>query len=421
MKKLYPFIGLFLCCSFSDAQEWSAVSTGVNSSADALNVYGGELVAGGRYSSMTKWDGSTWTDFFESGNPTATTIYVNGLNLYAGGQFTGGEGNKIISHFDGNGWSIVGGDVNAYDLVSWNTNFRWWSIFEYNSDLHGVYDGGLLRFDEGLNEFVQVGNQLADIGSEVTGLRYAGEMSGKNYFSGLSGGIQRIFTWNNVQWDTLDLSGYPLRYISCAEVVNNELFIGGAFQNANSSNFGLLKWNGSGVSEVFGMGPGIPNITKFFRFGIHLYAFYTRDGYNTVGVKNGSGFDDLSGELFVGGGSLNAMAEYNNSIFAGGFFTTFDGVTVNNIAQREGSVSVSELQTESAGILFPNPATWYVDISAEKVDRAVSIADSRGQHCLSMNLAAGETRIVLADLSPGLYLITIGGSNSLQTRRILIQ
>ncbi|TAH40769.1 MAG: T9SS type A sorting domain-containing protein [Bacteroidetes bacterium] len=415
MKKFYSTLGLIISCLFSTAQVWAPVGSGVNSSVDAFNIYQGKLVAGGRYSPMTTWDGSAWTDLTSGVNPTATAIFVEGNDLYSGTQFTGGDAFKVISHYDGTNWSIVGGSTAAYLNINWNTNNHWYDIFKYNSNLYGVYDNGLFRYDSSVPEFSSVGDQLTDLGVAATSLRFAGIVNNIAYFSGMTNSDQQVITWNNSNWDTLDLTAYPLRGILGVEAVNNELFIAGGFQDINGTIFGMLKWDGTTLSTVLGYGAGIPRINLLFSTTNHLYATYF-DTVDHIGVWNGTSFENLGGEITS---VVNAVSEHAGIAYAGGFFSTFDGVTANNIAQSAITVSVKEIGNENQFSFYPNPANEKIELSPSTVARKVDILNSMGQSIDNQTLQAGQTKISIAHLLPGIYTIRLVNDNKVQSSRVL--
>ncbi|MBK9451975.1 MAG: hypothetical protein IPN95_21665 [Bacteroidetes bacterium] len=111
--------------------------------------------------------------------------------------------------------------------------------------------------------------------------------------------------------------------VSCMVVFNNQLIVGGVFDNAGgvpTSN--IASWDGSnwaalqnGLSGQLGTYPSI-------------------DCYPLAGIN----------------GCINSLAIYNNELYAGGKFSNASGITVNNIAKWNGS-SWSDV---GGGIRFNN-------------------------------------------------------------------
>lgn len=418
ITKTIIIFALFGLITIANAQSWGPLGTGVGTSpshsVDVLNIYKGELVAAGRYTGMTKWNGSNWSDFTGAG--TATSIFVEGNDLYSGGQFTGGDAFKTIKHYDGTNWSLVGGGIAAYKIVYWNTNYKWSSIFKYNSNLYAVYDRGLLKFNSGTQQFEAVGDQINDLGEVATYLNYCGTINNITYFSGIINGIQQIITWNDTKWDVLDMSNYPFYGIYHAQVVNNELFIGGGFQNTNSVISGMLKWNGTTLSEVLGYGTGIQAISKLYNAANHLYAKYNINGVYYVGLWNGTSFDNLGGELTT---DVNAIGENAGIVYVGGFFSSFDGIAANNIVQNKNKLLGVSKNLFLANI-YANSSNELLHVElADYKNTILQIINLQGQLLQSIPLQSSKTTIQINDIPSGLYLVELKNPRGTIVKKII--
>ncbi len=421
MKIIYPFLGLLLfCAASSQAQSWQAVDTGVNSSVDVLNEYNGQLVAAGRYSALSKWNGSVWADFTPDGSPPATAILVEGDNLFCGGQFTGGDANKVIRQFDGSVWSTVGGNVSAYTNVDWNTNYRWSSIFMLNNQLHAIYNGGLMRFEIATQTFVAAGDQVADFGEPVAALTYGGVIENKAYFYGYLGNIPRLITLENSTYDTLNYSNYPYRYITGAKVLNDELYVSGWFATADIDITGFLKFSGQPLAEVGDFSSSVVEEQRLYATPNHLFGVYYVDNVVHVGEWNGSSFSELGSGATISGG-LDAVWKTNGVVYAGGFFTAIDGVTVNNIAQFAGGVGLDELAESVSFMVYPNPAQTYTDLLVEQSVRMISIFDLAGKLIATRQLLPGEFRMDLSVIPAGAYSLVVSDGLTIRSTRLVVR
>ncbi len=412
MKKILSLCFLITISQGLQAQ-WSAVGTGVNSSCDVLDVYNGQLIAAGRYSQLTTWNGSEWSIL--NGGPSATAILVDGDEIYTGGQFTGGEGAKVISYYDGNTWSILGGSIDAYDLVDWNTNYKWAEIFKYNDDIYGTYAGKLLRYDSGLEQMALVGDAAADLG-EVPPVSYVGTMNNLTYYRSYVDSVERVVTWNNTTYDTLNLSEYPVRFLNSMKMWNGELYMSGAFQNLQGDLYAIVKWNGVSLIPVLAYNMEVPYIflhsTSSFLFGM-----YYADLYSRMAVWTGSGFQEIA----VDGGG-DAVAELNGIIYVGGFFTSFAGVEANNIAQREFVLTTNHTRQKRTFSLAPNPAiNGYTETTPSPVSRQVHIYSITGQLVQSQNLQAGESKISIGNLRSGVYIVELMTESETAINRLVVQ
>ncbi|MDB5047071.1 MAG: hypothetical protein JWO30_142 [Fibrobacteres bacterium] len=310
------------------AQNWTAVGEGVgtggSASVDVMTTYKNVLLAAGRYQSIQQWDGTAWADF-ATGSPSATALLADGDTLYAGGQFTGGDAAKVIRMYDGTAWSTFGGGVSAYDSVAWNTNNNYSAIFKLNNVLHAVYSGSLVRWNEATHKFSKAG-----------GGTFAGIINNKAYL--ISQSI--ITVYDGSRRDTLDTSGYSLFQPLSAKVFNGELYLSGYFKKGPAVDpittyHTLVKFDGTSFSEpaaeVSVSDPEKKTITGLFPAAGQLLAVYVEKGANYVGAYNGTSLSRLGDT--IGTRVPNAMAVYNNEVYAGGFFSTFAGVATNNVAK----------------------------------------------------------------------------------------
>ncbi|MCC6599049.1 MAG: T9SS type A sorting domain-containing protein, partial [Crocinitomicaceae bacterium] len=209
--------------------------------------------------------------------------------------------------------------------------------------------------------------------------------------------------------------------ISSIAVVNNEVFMSGMFQKANSSSFSLLKWNGTTITEVFAFGISVPTVVKMFVVSHHLFAEYTIQGFRHFGYWNGSGFTGLGDVVLGTSGSIDAVTEMSNIVYVGGTFSTFDGVTVNNIAQHGVVVGIENILEESPLGFYPNPATGYIVLDASDELRTIAVYNALGQLCHQYLLNAGECFLSLEDLQPGAYIVRAVSREKIQTGRVIIE
>jgi hypothetical protein len=90
----------------------------------ALTVYNGELIAGGAFKKaggvdvnyIARWDGSSWQSLGGGMNNMIEALTVYNGQLIAGGAFTnsGGADANRIARWDGNGWQPLGSGMNSY-------------------------------------------------------------------------------------------------------------------------------------------------------------------------------------------------------------------------------------------------------------------------------------------------------------------
>ena len=100
-----------------------ATGNGVDNFVYALAFSGGDLFAGGQFTTaysdgatpvaagrVARWDGGAWHALGSGLNGTARALLAHGGDLYAGGQFSqaGGVDANRVARWDGGGWSALG-------------------------------------------------------------------------------------------------------------------------------------------------------------------------------------------------------------------------------------------------------------------------------------------------------------------------
>lgn len=306
----------------------------------ALEAYddgaGTMLYAGGQFTRagvvaatrIAKWNGSQWSALAglsgEGMNNTvrALAVYDDGTGdaLYVGGWFTtaGGITADRVAKWDGSDWTVPGGPSG-------------------------------IGMDNGLNT-------LAVYEDGTGSALYAG-----GWFT-TAGGItvNHIARWDGSGWSALNgSSGFGTNDYICALAVYDDgtgsaLYAGGNFSMAGgqSANF-IAKWDGSqwsalGVPPDDGLNGTVSALVVYDDgSGPVLFAggsFTTAGGItvNHVARWNGSEWSALDGALGIGmDGSVRALAVYDDgsgsALYAGGYFETVGGLTVNRIARWDGN------------------------------------------------------------------------------------
>jgi hypothetical protein len=236
MKTISTLALFFLIPFFTlKAQTWQYVNEVNGASISDMIVYNGELYVADGYggtaysinacaSDIVKYDGSSWICVGNNLQVAMVNAFeeFNG-ELYAGGYFTFNNGSQ----------------ANVIKLQSGN----WVSIKS-----HFSYDAkSLCVFN---NELYEVEKKW---GSDTI----------------------LINKWNNVSWDTV-LFLFPTQYqitINALATFNNELYIGGEFQNIGGvTTNNIIKYNGATYSSVGGGTPlCFSMINHFFVFNDNLY------------------------------------------------------------------------------------------------------------------------------------------------------
>ncbi|MCP4590906.1 MAG: hypothetical protein GY842_09180 [bacterium] len=330
-----------------DGSQWSEVSSGMSSRVQVLTTFddgsGVALYAGGAFSTaggvvvnnIAKWDGSQWSDLSgPSGTGTNSVVWAltsfddgSGEALYAGGSFyfAGGVPVNRIAKWDGSQWSELYGPSGT--------------------GVNGTV-AALTSFDDGSGEALYVGGGMTWAGGvTVNGLAKWDGSQWSGLPAGPSGGVYTF----HVSTDGPDGSG-------------RTLYAGGSFASAGEVGVNnIAKWDGSlwsGLNgpSAFGVNDRVDVLaTHDDGSGEALYAGGTftsagRVAANRIARWDGYQWSDLSGPSASGADDwVLALASHDDgssaadkprgedaALYAGGYFTSAGGVTVNGIAKWDG-------------------------------------------------------------------------------------
>jgi len=310
-----------------DGANWHGLGSGLNSNVNALVVYQGTLFAGGAFTArgdgsgslhgIAQFDGSAWQDVptisYWRINNIFDALLTDGVNLYAGGNFTigwqapppsfAGDDLENVGYWDGATWHSMGTAMsNTVAALALQNGMVYAGGSFTNS-----YSGGtpLLRIAQwNGSSWSQVGsgftsgtvNALAADSSYV----YAGGTmtnSGGTY-------LNRIAQWDGAGWSGLGdgVTNEPVGSASIAgmSLAGGDLYVTGNFTRAGfkpSSYIG--HWNGS-----MSFGPPLPLLLMNPRLSLGQFSF------NVSGVRNGTFTVEASTDLInwaavFSGDSLN--------------------------------------------------------------------------------------------------------------------
>lgn len=338
---------------------WSALGSGVNLDVTALAVSGTDLYATGNFTTaggvaanyIAKWNGSAWSALGAGLNLSGGSLAVSGTDLYVGGKFSsaGGLSAKGVAKWNGSTWSALGAGLNIVGTVT-----EVYALKMMGTDL---YAGGNFTTAGGApaNRVAKwngaawspLGSGVGGAGDVVTALASIGT---DLYASGIfttAGGIpaNNVAKWNGSAWSALGTgtSGGAVRALA---VIGTELYVGGSIFSAGGvSVSNVAKWNGSSWSALglgVNYGVGGDSVYTLAVSGSTLFAggVFTMTGgvtVNRVAQWNGSSWSPIGPAAGIDG-SVLAVALMGTDLYAGGSFTTAGGATANRIAKWNGSV-----------------------------------------------------------------------------------
>ncbi len=261
---------------------WSALGNGLSSAVGALAVSGSTVYAGGDFSQacgdsacsngnmtvnlIAAWNGSNWSPLGNGANGDVYALAVSGGNVYAGGAFTsiGGVPANRIAVWNGSNWMALGNGVNG----------NVFALAVSGVDLFAGGDFNLLCGIAACNLFNRPANRVAEwngsswsaLGSGVDNIVAALAVSGNTayaggYFTHLCGNAacnsgnttaNFVAAWNGSSWSAL---GNGLNsQVNTLVLSGSTLVAGGGFTQLCSSdacNSGnttanrVAEWNGS--------------------------------------------------------------------------------------------------------------------------------------------------------------------------------
>ncbi|NRA52424.1 MAG: T9SS type A sorting domain-containing protein [Phaeodactylibacter sp.] len=253
-----------------DGEEWARVKNGLTSFSgnggaamdfipfnNALYILGAFQVAGTDTAySIASWDGEELSSLgFPYANPEVgivgrvqSGVFKDDV-LYVGGNFRkelGIENTIDFAWYENGNWyhpeqSIIGGNDDISKVIVYKDEIYVGGNFRVSS---GNTGNAIMRFQDGI--FVDVGGSFD---SELANIRDMVVFDGKLFVFGLfdsvGGGIpaQNIASWDGEKW-----CGYGFDFdhlIRTAEVLGDQLFIGGPFDSINYQPYNHLAfWEG---------------------------------------------------------------------------------------------------------------------------------------------------------------------------------
>ena len=441
--------------------DWIAVGGGIDAShatiggpptVDALQVFGGTLVAGGRFPTagativddLASWNGTAWS------NALSVTLDVMALSAYGSKLAVGGV-------FEEN--TATNGVAMAYDLVSWDGNSLAALGGAPDAPVHalrGYTSASGIRIDNNLlvvGEFTHLGGLAAPhvalwtesnvypfqswstIGSGFDGTVDAFEflvgsiVAGGAFLNSGAAATSHIARWNGTSWQPMSTGMNATVFGLKSYAVNistSGLVAVGDFTTASGAGANhVAYWSQNNVSSTGGpwvpLGSGVNGSAYAVeRFGGRVYigGAFSASGatpVNNIAVWNGSSWVAVG--LTPGGGlngavyALHADGAY---LYAAGQFTLADGIAATNLARWDGTSwsAVDGGANQAAGAL----ASWNGELVAGGLFDAVgatSLASpgvarhvqtgvpSVAQQPLSQTVAAGSPVAFSVQLAPG--------------------
>ncbi|MBI2259181.1 MAG: T9SS type A sorting domain-containing protein [Flavobacteriia bacterium] len=298
------------------SQNWSEVGNGVNGDIYTSIEFNGNLIIGGDFSqvggnlnvyNIASWNGSAWTNMGKGFDDDVKSLVIYNNELYAGGNFRRNGDNSTI--FDGNIAKWNGSDWVTVQGIGWNSEYS-------NSPIKDMK-----VFD---NKLYVIFNR---------------------YYTALSDSRSILSTFDGTNWVDLCDQNFLIQTTFGASmfklgIFENELIIGGRFDGFISTNSSsIIKYNGTNFEAfvsplIYGNTYSIVQVgNKLYLGGLFEYQASTETITPNLISFDGSNWTAHPFNI-NNAGEINDIITKNDSIFVLGRFDFYDPNNTSNTIAR---------------------------------------------------------------------------------------
>jgi hypothetical protein len=311
--------------------------------------YDGKLYVGGYFfragdrnvEHIASWDGSSWSGLGTStgggigGTVEAVAVYQG--DVIAAGNFSvaGGVAVNNIARWNGTSWHAL-----AEGLTGWEDTVRALyvydgfllagGVFEYAGTIPSV---GFARWDG--SSWTSFGQVECGCVSAMT--EYRGELVVAGSFCNIGGvGASRIARWDGLAWQPLG-TGFGDCEVRALTVHGDSLIAGGCFTTANGGPGNRVAcWDGTSWAPLgTGLSGDVYALADYQGSIVAGGYFDLGDGYVDLARWDGSAWTAFGGSFW---GGVRALSVINGELYAGGGFGGIVwGPPASGIARYDGS------------------------------------------------------------------------------------
>ena len=406
---------------FSFSQQWQDVGGGLNGEVRDMFIYENNLLLLGDFDyvgndsteQIAFWDGNSWTGYTGTGIGYIYDMVINNDSLFACDS-------TAVYYWNGSSWNLyiqlndnIDGKLFSYQnklFVATNDENFVYKLYYKNSE--NTID--TVMFDGGLYAHCIYQNRLY-LGGCFTSV-YTGD--GSVY-------SPHLVSFDGTSWYSVDSTGSTANILVLAlAVYNNELYVGGSFDDMMSQWNNLLKWDGSNIVSLIDEPDQAVQELKVF--DSKLYAF---GDFNNIGSYNTGSFavyDDTSWQKAADfNGYIYSMIEYNNEFYIAGNFSSIDSVPVNNIAVLKSDSYIENEENNLQVNIYPNPfsKSCKIEIESNTIGENYSILvfNSTGTKVREINNIESATyNFQRKNLPSGIYFYKVKSNNKALTSGKLV-
>jgi Secretion system C-terminal sorting domain/Domain of unknown function (DUF5122) beta-propeller len=400
------------------AQNWSNVGHGLNSSlrcmmaddaenrlymgGDFAKAYGDTVLSGicyyqnGHYYNMgcgVGW-GCNWNPANGLTSAVRTIVKYNG-NIVIGGNFSKLDDKpvKYLGMWNGTDWDSIGKCPNGSIAALYVTSDNKLIVGGHFDSIGGISCYNIAIWD-GINWSTFSNPMPIPLGNLHINciIEYNNELYVGGNFENGSGGLNELAKWDGNNWVNPGISftgGFAA--VDKMLIYQNELYVIGGFNisNGNLSN-NIVRYDGQNWKDV---GGGTDEFSVIYDICIHNGKLYAVGPFNYAGGINAKYIAYWDGNQWCGLGTnfdgVNfRIASLNNELFIGSWIT-IDSDTVNYVARWTGGnyvdtcgslTTINEPTTTTQPIqIHPNPTTAQFTITTNQLIQNIKIYNTIGQ------------------------------------------
>ena len=411
--------------SFSYSQSWTVLNAGLDRSVNVLyaDSVTNKLYVGGEFTEadnipsnfISVWDGNNWDSLaggMHGGGPVFSIKRYN-QHIYAGGYFRNSFSNgtgKITNGFakwNGSYWDSVG--------IGFHSSGGLLQMVENNGILYmvGSFDSvgfilsqSVVAYDG--SDFLPIGidGNYGSGGSASACLFYNNELHIGGNFQDSTASIHNFAKRNNNQWINL-CSAMGCGFIDAMAIYNGELYFSGIYFTGPGQH--IMKFDGSNFSSVGG-----DLDWRAWKLKVFNNLLFAVGGFNNAGGQqaskiaywDGVAWSNFTNDIFDG--DITDIEVFNGDLYVAGGFTHINNINFNRIARYPNFIQNIQGVIANKIKIYPNPVNDQLLIQSSHIKmEKIKINDVLGKEIYSKQISETTYQLDVSFLKGGLYFLII--------------